>query len=147
MTKVNQRNDGVASAYVQKDVDDRILSNLRDLGQRLHFLYDGKDSQRRALIQLKESGSISQRELTERLSIRPASMSEVLAKLASKGMVERTPSEVDRRTMNVSLTEKGEKRADESLEYRMERREEMFSCLNDAEKETLLSLLEKINTV
>jgi DNA-binding MarR family transcriptional regulator len=74
-------------------------------------------------------------------------MSEVLAKLSSKGMVERTPNEVDRRTMTVSLTEKGERRADESLEYRTERREEMFSCLDDAEKETLLSLLEKINTV
>lgn len=147
MTNTESIYTDVQSEYGKKDIDDRILLNLRDLGQKIHSLYEGKDSQRRTLILLREAGSVSQRELTERLSIKPASMSEVLSKLAGKGLVERTPSEIDRRTMTVSLTEEGEKRADESLAYRMEGRSEMLSCLTGAEKDALLLLLEKINTV
>ncbi len=131
--------------YSLKDIDDKILLNLRDLGMRLRFLYDGKDSQRRALILLLKSGSMSQRELTERLSIKPGSMSEVLAKLETKGMIEKTPLETDKRTAMVSLTEQGTATALEALEYRMEKRVEMFSSLDDDEKITLLLLLERIN--
>jgi DNA-binding MarR family transcriptional regulator len=131
--------------YSLKDIDDKILLNLRDLGMRLRFLYDGKDSQRRALILLLKSGSMSQRELTERLSIKPGSMSEVLAKLENKGMIEKTPLETDKRTAMVSLTEQGTATALEAMEYRMEKRVEMFSSLDDDEKITLLLLLERIN--
>lgn len=131
--------------YSLKDIDDKILLNLRDLGMRLRFLYDGKDSQRRALILLLNSGSMLQRELTERLSIKPGSMSEVLAKLENKGMIEKTPLETDKRTAMVLLTEQGTAAALEALEYRMEKRVEMFSSLDDDEKITLLLLLERIN--
>jgi DNA-binding MarR family transcriptional regulator len=134
------------SEYVKKDVDDKILLNLRDLGQRIPFLYEGKDSQRRALIFLRNTGDVSQRELTQKLSIKPGSMSEVLKKLSDKGFIVRTPSDDDRRTMIVSLTDEGTEIADAALEYRQERRCEMFSSLDNDEKVTLLNLLEKINT-
>ncbi len=131
--------------YYQKDVDDKILLNLRDLGQKIPFLYEGKNSQRRALIILRKTGSVSQRKLTELLNIKPGSMSEILTKLANKGLITRTPSEYDRRTSIISLTEKGIQIADEASEFRSERRVEMFSYLDDIEKITLLNLLEKIN--
>lgn len=133
--------------YSQKDVDDKILLNLRDLGQKIPFLYEGKDSQRRILILLRTTGSISQNKLTEKLNLRSASMSEVLTKLVNKGLIERTPREDDRRTWIISLTEKGKKKADEAIQFRSERRIEMFSYLDDIEKSTLLNLLEKINTI
>lgn len=131
--------------YYQKDVDDKILLNLRDLGQKIPFLYEGKNSQRRALIILRKTGSVSQRKLTELLNIKPGSMSEILTKLANKGLIERTQSADDRRTSIISLTEKGIQAADEASEFRSERRVEMFSYLDDIEKITLLNLLEKIN--
>ena len=131
--------------YYQKDVDDKILLNLRDLGQKIPFLYEGKNSQRRALIILRKTGNVSQRTLTELLNIKPGSMSEILTKLANKGLITRTPSEDDRRTSIISLTEKGIQIADEASEFRSERRVEMFSYLDDIEKITLLNLLEKIN--
>ncbi len=131
--------------YYQKDVDDKILLNLRDLGQKIPFLYEGKNSQRRALIILRKTGSVSQRKLTELLNIKPGSMSEILTKLANKGLIERTQSADDRRTSIISLTEKGIQAADEASEFRSERRVEMFSYLDDIERITLLNLLEKIN--
>lgn len=135
-----------ASDYNEKNVNDKILLNIRDIEQRMHFLYDGKKSQRRILIILRDEESITQRELTEKLSIKPASVSEVLAKLANKGYIIRVPSSIDKRTMVISLTEEGRRIADEAYQSRSLRIVEMLSCLEDDEKDTILSLLEKLNT-
>lgn len=135
-----------ASDYNAKNVNDKILLNIRDIEQRMQFLYDGKKSQRRILIILRDEESITQRELTEKLSIKPASVSEVLAKLANKGYIIRVPSSIDKRTMVISLTEEGRRIADEAYLSRSLRIVEMLSCFDDDEKDTLLTLLEKMNT-
>lgn len=135
-----------ASDYENKDVNDKILLNIRDLEQKIHFLYEGKKSQRRVLILLRENGSMTQREMTEKLNVKPASASEVLTKLANKGFIIRVPSSIDKRTMVVSLTDEGAKIADEAYRYRSLRIVEMLSCFDDEEKDVLLSLLEKMNT-
>lgn len=135
-----------ASDYENKDVNDKILLNIRDLEQKIHFLYEGKKSQRRVLILLRENGSMTQREMTEKLNVKPASASEVLTKLANKGFIIRVPSSIDKRTMVISLTDEGAKIADEAYRYRSLRIVEMLSCFDDEEKDVLLSLLEKMNT-
>jgi DNA-binding MarR family transcriptional regulator len=135
-----------ASDYENKDVNDKILLNIRVLEQKIHFLYEGKKSQRRVLILLRENGSMTQREMTEKLNIKPASASEVLTKLANKGFIIRVPSSIDKRTMVISLTDEGAKIADEAYRYRSLRIVEMLSCFDDEEKDVLLSLLEKMNT-
>lgn len=132
--------------YSQKDINDKILLNIRDLEQKTHQLYEGKNSQRRILILLREHDGITQREMTEKLNIKPASASEVLSKLISKGYITRVPSSIDKRTMIISLTEKGKSFAEEAFEYRSLRIVEMLSGLDDNEKVKLLALLEKINT-
>ncbi len=48
--------------------------------------------------------------------------------------------------MNIELTESGKLLALEAAEQRNRRHMEMFSCLSDNEKDTLLALLEKVNT-
>ena len=111
----------------------------------MRFLYEGKGSQKRILIVLNEMGRTTQRELTERLGIQPGSASEVIAKLEIAGLITRTMSETDRRTMNIELTEEGKKLACEAVEQRNRRHEEMFSCLSEEDKDLLLSLLEKMN--
>ena len=145
MSNINQESESKTTTSEIQHIDDLILLNLRDLGMRLHFLYEGKDSQRRALIALLNNGKMTQRELTEKLSIKPGSMSEVITKLYNKGYVTRTQSKVDKRTVIISLTQLGEEQAYSALEYRTERRGEMFVSLDEGEKYTLLSLLKKIN--
>ncbi len=146
MSKLLNKTENSPSDYNEKNINDKILLNIRDIEQRMHFLYDGKKSQRRILIILRDEESITQRELTEKLSIKPASVSEVLAKLANKGYIIRVPSSIDKRTMVISLTEEGRRIADEAYQSRSLRIVEMLSCLEDDEKDTLLSLLEKLNT-
>lgn len=126
-------------------VNDRLIYKLRDISHTMRALYEGRGSQKRVLIVLRGTGTITQRELTQRLGIQPGSASEVIAKLESAGLVERTSSEEDRRTADISLTEEGKRQAEAALEQRQRRHEEMFSALTCEEKERLLSLLEKVN--
>lgn len=127
------------------DTNGRLIINLRDISHTMRFLYEGKGSQKRVLIILNEVGSITQRALTKRLGIQSGSASEVIAKLENAGLIIRTPSDADRRTTDVTLTEKGKQSALEAVKQRNRRHEEMFSCLSEKEKSDLLLLLEKIN--
>lgn len=127
-------------------INDELIINLRNLSHTMRFLYEGKGSQKRVMIVLKEfGGRVTQRELTERLGIQPGSASEVIAKLESAGYIRRTPNETDRRTVDIELTKEGEAFAKEARAQRILRHEQMFSCLSDDEKKQFLSLLEKIN--
>lgn len=127
------------------DENNKLIWNFRDIGHTMLHISEGKGSQKRILIILNEVGSITQSELTHRLGIQPGSASEVLGKLETSGFIRRTPSENDRRTTDVELTEAGKEAAAEAFRKRKERHNQMFECLSDEEKQALLSLLEKVN--
>ena len=126
------------------DINDQLILYLRDLGHVMRLLYEGKGSQKRILIILNKVGTITQRELTQRLGIQPGSASEVIAKLEHAGLITRTQSAVDRRTSDIQLTDGGMLLAQEATEQRKQRHEEMFSCLSEREKQQFLSLMEKV---
>lgn len=131
--------------YETLDTNNKLIWCLRDIGHTMRRISEGKGSQRRILIILAESGVITQRELTQRLGIQPGSASEVIAKLESAGLIQRTPNEPDRRTSDIRLTPAGESEAAEARIQREARHTQMFSCLSESEKDALLALLEKIN--
>ncbi|WP_322203269.1 MarR family winged helix-turn-helix transcriptional regulator [Acutalibacter intestini] len=120
-------------------------SKLRDISHTMRDLSEGRGSQKRILILLLETGPITQRELTERLGIQPGSASKVVAKLENAGLLTRTESKADRRTVDVTLTGEGENQAKEAKSQRDGRHGEMFAALSEDEKSQLLGLLEKVN--
>ena len=134
------------SQHLTENNNGRLIISLRNISHTMRSLYEGRGSQKRVLIVLSETGTITQRELTSRLGIQPGSASEVIIKLENASLVKRTPSEEDRRTANISLTEEGMQQAKAAQEERHQRHEEMFSALTLEEKEQLIVLLEKINT-
>lgn len=144
-THKKSKNSCRTENYDTLDMNDKLIMNLRDLGHSIRFLLEGKGSQKRILIILYETGSMTQRELTERLKVQPGSASEVIGKLESAGFIKRTPSKEDRRTTDIELTEAGRKLAEETIKQRKIRNQEMFSCLSDEEKGYLLTLLEQLN--
>lgn len=131
--------------YDTLDIDNKLVLNLRDLGHMIRFLFEGKGSQSRILIILNEHGSMTQRDLIDKLGIRPGSGSEVIGKLESAGLITRTMLPEDRRSVRIALTETGRQAAIEASARRQARHQEMFSCLNESEKETLLELVEELN--
>lgn len=142
---IDKRRQYRRERYENADTNDRIVINLRELGHKIHYRFEGKGSQERVLCILKERGGITQRELTERLGIKPGSASELLAKLENAGMILRTPNDDDHRMVNISLTETGREQAQKADGLRKKKQEAMFACLTDEEKKALLGLLEKLN--
>lgn len=132
--------------WQEKDKNDKLIINFRDINHTMRFLYEGRGSQKRILIILLEAGNITQSRLTERLGIQSGSVSEVLAKLEKSALIVRTESPDDRRTTDITLTEQGRALAEEAVKQRKARHKEMFACLTEDEKSTLLTLLEKVNT-
>lgn len=130
---------------MNQDINDRLVMNLRDLSHTMRGLYEGRGSQKRILIVLSEIGPVTQRELTQRLGIQPGSASEVIAKLEGAGLITRTESAEDRRTVDIALTGEGKRQAEEAKSQRTQRHVEMFSALSEEEKTHLLALLEKVN--
>ncbi|MDE5983833.1 MAG: MarR family transcriptional regulator [Eubacterium sp.] len=131
--------------YENADNNGKLIINLRNINHTMHFLYEGRGSQKRILIILLENENITQQELTEKLGIKPGSASEVITKLENSGLIKREKSILDRRTANITLTDEGRVMAEEAKMQRETRHKEMFTALSEEDKSTLLSLLEKIN--
>ena len=51
------------------DLNDQLILHLRDISHMMRMQYEGKASQKRILIILRESGTLTQKELTERLGV------------------------------------------------------------------------------
>lgn len=92
----------------------------------------------RVLAALQMQSPIPTRELAYLLDIRQQSLNELLKKLEGDGLVERTPSEKDKRVMLVSLTDAG--RAAEVGTGRAD----YLTALTDEEAAQLAGLLDKV---
>ena len=132
-------------AYKMAEIDERLLWNLGDAGHVIYHRSEERSSQKRILILLSKTGVITQRELTERLRVQSASSSEILTKMEQSGWICRTENGKDRRTMDVALTPEGEREAAAAEEQIKAAHREMFACLEEEEKESLLVILEKLN--
>ncbi len=132
--------------YLMLDIHNKLVCNIRDLGHTIRALSEGKASQSRILIVLKECESITQNVLTERLGVQPGTISEVLGKLEKAKLIIRVENEKDKRTCELRLTDEGIVRATKASMERKKRYEEMFTCLSEKEKNELLVLLEKVNS-
>ena len=73
-----------------QDFDD-LAGQLEQCGKFLMYCLGKRRGQEKILRILWEQGEISQRELQELLGIQPGSMSEIAAKLESKGLIVRGP--------------------------------------------------------
>lgn len=131
--------------YRALDRNNKLIWNFRDIGHTMRQIAEGRASQKRILILLRETQGMTQKALTARLGVQPGSASEVLSKLEQAGLILRTPSEADHRTTDIRLTPDGEVLAEEASAQRAERHEQMFSVLSSEEKDTLIALLERIN--
>ena len=100
------------------------------------------DSQRRVLRILSWRDEMSQRELQDHLRVQPGSLSELLSKLESKGLVVRERSGDDRRKVTLRLTEAGQEAA-QAIPGPGDR-DARFSALTQEEQDQLRALLRKL---
>lgn len=116
------------------------MARMRRLGHILHHKYRGM-SQHRILLILKNEGAMKQRELMERMHIQAGSLSEIIAKVESAGYIERARSEEDKRNFDLILTDAGRERAELFEREREQMAQELFSVLDEEEKNKLYGIL------
>lgn len=93
---------------------------------------------------LMDHGEMSQTQIASHLGIRPQSLSEMLAKTETDGMISRRQSTEDKRQTLVSLTELGRSRVETFREVHRKHAAEFLEPLTDEEKNTLAELLHKL---
>ena len=122
------------------------LSRLQWLLQRQHLrshaeygpMGDPTRGQGRVLAALKMKPEISMRDLSYLLAIRHQSLNELLNKLEKSGYITRTPSETDKRSVMIRLTEKGKN------EQYMDMDVGIFNCLNEEERVAFGEYLDRV---
>lgn len=96
-----------------------------------------------AVLENGENG-IRQKDLADRIGINASSLSEQIDRLEGDRYLERRENPEDKRSTLIVLTEKGKARAWEVQDERQRAAEQFCARLTDAEKDTLIGLLDKL---
>lgn len=122
-----------------------VLHDLGFFGHYLHVNAGGRSGQQHLVVKLYlNDGHMTQRDLQESAGISSGSMSEVVAKLETAGLIVRSRSDEDRRQQEITLTSEGRERAEVLIEQRRAFEEECLACLDDDERLQLVNLLDRL---
>lgn len=128
------------------------MERLQTLMHRIVFhryVSEGKPTrnpyrgQGRVLAALIAEPEISQKDLTKQLNMSKQSLAELLGKLEKSGLIRRTPSEKDKRSVIVRLLPAGREAACELGDFSCDV-EHIFDCLNAEEQEQFSAYLDRI---
>lgn len=121
----------------------------KEYKKQLYGLLDQNDFSKntahgKILQELAMCDGVPQKELAERMHIRPQSLTDALVHLEKVGYITRTRSERDRREQVVNLTESGREHSELFHKISAEVTHRIFACLTEEEKGTLALLLSKV---
>lgn len=134
-----------SDAVAADDLAKRLLAGLGYCGHYLHFHGGGRSGKAPIICLIaKHGGEMSQQELGSYFELKPGSLSEVLTKIETSGLIERTRNPEDRRQLTIRLTEKGMEEAARDQENRIRFRERAFDNLTIEERLELGRILDKI---
>lgn len=132
------------SYQTEKSVEGTLLRQLHLCGHIISHHTEESSSQRRLLSIIKKLGLSTQRELVDKMGIRPPSLSALVVKLEAKGFITRVKDEQDRRNFNISITEEGEEALNKMQEEHEQILQNLFSALTEEERLEASQLLQKL---
>lgn len=106
--------------------------------------FEGGSEQWLILLRLKQTGSLSQKELKDDNLDDRANISRQIKALLSSGYVDIQTDPVDARKKNISLTPKGNNKVAGIMPAIVAERKRLFSQFTNKELDTLVTLLEKL---
>jgi DNA-binding MarR family transcriptional regulator len=110
--------------------------------------YQLTEAQFNVLFSLKyRDRDVTQADLGKRLVVTRASITSVLDKLESKGLVERQSVPGNRRIYHVALTEAGQRLVDRVEPVYRERVHAVMDELSESERQILIGMLERVRTI
>ena len=98
-----------------------------------------------SLMAIKENDGLSARDLSERLDIRPSSVTELVNRLIETGLVVRKEDEEDRRLSHICLTDLGNAEAAFIENRRKSAVDDFSACFTDEEAEEFCRLADKLS--
>jgi DNA-binding MarR family transcriptional regulator len=101
-------------------------------------------AQAHVLAVLKENNPMNQHDLMERLDVRSASLSELLAKLERGGFITRDRDEADKRNYVISVTEQGCATVSDHEKEHKKNADAIFASLSETERRQLGGILNKL---
>lgn len=114
---------------------------MADMQRRDHdHVATSTRGQGKVLALLAATPKLTQKELVPRLGISPASASELMNKLAHKGLVRRTRSRYDRRVVEIELTAAGRAELARSKEHYTT----ILGDLTEEERRSLVAVIRKL---
>ena len=126
----------------------KIYSSLYlDYLKKYSVLYNVNKTQLRALVFIKNHGSISMTELCAKLNIEKGSLTSMIDDLSKKGYVYREKNLKDRRKYMIVITEEGKQIAADFTEKLSNDLEEKFFKLNTEDREKYLDAIETLETL
>ena len=93
---------------------------------------------------LRERGTLTQRELVELTQRRSATLSEQLETMEKAGYIVREKNALDKRNIDVRLTDAGRTAADEARREREATAEALFGGLSEQERTAFYNILGKL---
>ncbi|WP_047049600.1 MarR family winged helix-turn-helix transcriptional regulator [Vibrio mexicanus] len=118
----------------------RIAKHLESSVAQLHKRYDLKIGEFDVLATLRRSGepySLTPSDLINSLMLTSGAMTNRVDKLDSKGLIARTHSQEDRRSVTVQLTEKGFHLIEEVMDEHVKLQHDLVASLSDEDKEQM----------
>lgn len=121
--------------------DIELMLRMRFCGHLLYHRNPLNMSQNRILLMLKREGPLKQKDLLERMNIKPGSLSEIISKIEAGGYVVRQQCPDDKRSLELILTDAGINRAEVFEKEQRDMAAELFSELTAEEKNELFRIL------
>lgn len=115
----------------------------KDFGQRAEHL-NLTQSQWRALYQISHRPGINQAKLAEKLEVHPVSVTQVVDRLVKAGWVVREPDPMDRRAVQLQLTQACVPLLEEMDRISIETRETVLAGLDDAQRKDFEAVLRHV---
>lgn len=94
---------------------------------------------------VSQRGCCTQRQIVQDLDVTPPCVATSVKRLVKKGYLEKKTDEKDQRNTQITITEEGYRKSQACRKNFDVFDEEVFACLTQQEKETLLELLTKLN--
>jgi DNA-binding MarR family transcriptional regulator len=120
---------------------------FKSIHQRSYHKVDNKNfypGQPRLLSLIKENDGITQKDLSEKSFVTPATITGMLIKLEANSYIYRIPDETDKRIMRVYLTDEGRNFTDKCEKYMAKMVEQLFDGFTAEELETFSHLVNKV---
>ncbi len=132
-------------------LDDQLSFLLRRSHQRVTGLFQQMMTvsqltapQYNALVRLREKGRVSQNQLGRLIDMDPATTQGVISRLVQRGYIQRIPDEVDRRRVQLTLTDIGHQVLLEAMVVGRDIQEKALMGFNEEDRSQLKRLLTKL---